>query len=72
MPPTDLAWLARAFDLAERGRYSVSPNPMVGAVVVRGGRVVGEGFHRKAGGLRMPRSWPCVGPDAPRAARTST
>ena len=50
MPPTDLAWLERAFDLAERGRYSVSPNPMVGAVVVRGGRVVGEGFHRKAGG----------------------
>ena len=50
MPPTDLAWLGRAFDLAERGRYSVSPNPMVGAVVVRGGRVVGEGFHRRAGG----------------------
>jgi len=50
MPPTDLAWLGRAFDLAERGRYSVSPNPMVGAVVVRGGRVVGEGFHRQAGG----------------------
>jgi diaminohydroxyphosphoribosylaminopyrimidine deaminase/5-amino-6-(5-phosphoribosylamino)uracil reductase len=50
MPPTDLAWLGRAFELAERGRYSVSPNPMVGAVVVRGGRVVGEGFHRQAGG----------------------
>jgi len=50
MPPTDLAWLERAFALAERGRYSVSPNPMVGAVVVRGGRVVGEGFHRRAGG----------------------
>ena len=50
MPPTDLTWLGRAFDLAERGRYSVSPNPMVGAVVVRGGRVVGEGFHRRAGG----------------------
>jgi len=50
MPPTELGWLERAFDLAERGRYSVSPNPMVGAVVVRGGRVVGEAFHRKAGG----------------------
>ena len=50
MPPTELAWLERAFDLAERGRYSVSPNPMVGAVVVRGGRVVGQGHHRKAGG----------------------
>jgi diaminohydroxyphosphoribosylaminopyrimidine deaminase/5-amino-6-(5-phosphoribosylamino)uracil reductase len=40
----------RALDLAERGRYTVSPNPMVGAVVVRGGRVVGTGFHRNAGG----------------------
>ena len=41
--------MERAFALAERGRYSVSPNPMVGAVVVRDGRVVGEGFHRRAG-----------------------
>jgi diaminohydroxyphosphoribosylaminopyrimidine deaminase/5-amino-6-(5-phosphoribosylamino)uracil reductase len=39
-----------AFDLAESGRYSVSPNPMVGAVLVRGGRVVGKGFHERAGG----------------------
>ena len=50
MPPTELGWLDRAFDLAERGRYCVSPNPMVGAVIVRGGRVVSEAFHRKAGG----------------------
>ena len=50
MPPTDFAWLDRALDLAEKGRYTVSPNPMVGAVVVRGGRAVGEGFHRQAGG----------------------
>ena len=42
--------MARAFELAERGRYSVSPNPMVGAVVVSGNRIVGEGFHRRAGG----------------------
>ena len=46
----DAAYLERAFELAERGRYSASPNPMVGAVVVRGGRIVGEGFHRRAGG----------------------
>ncbi len=50
MPPTELGWLERAFDLAERGRYSVAPNPMVGAVVVRGGRVLGQGFHHRAGG----------------------
>ena len=49
MPPTDLTFLERAFSLAERGRYSVSPNPMVGAVVVRNGRIVGEGHHRRAG-----------------------
>ena len=46
----DLKWMARAFQLAERGRWTVSPNPMVGAVLVRKGRVVGEGFHRRAGG----------------------
>jgi diaminohydroxyphosphoribosylaminopyrimidine deaminase/5-amino-6-(5-phosphoribosylamino)uracil reductase len=40
----------RAFALAERGRYTVSPNPMVGAVIVKNGRVVGEGWHRRAGG----------------------
>jgi diaminohydroxyphosphoribosylaminopyrimidine deaminase/5-amino-6-(5-phosphoribosylamino)uracil reductase len=41
--------MGRALRLAEKGRYSTSPNPMVGAVLVRGGRVVGEGFHRRAG-----------------------
>jgi diaminohydroxyphosphoribosylaminopyrimidine deaminase/5-amino-6-(5-phosphoribosylamino)uracil reductase len=44
------AWMERAFELAERGRYSVSPNPMVGAVLVKNGRAVGEGWHRRAGG----------------------
>jgi len=50
MPRIDLRWLDRAFDLAEKGRYGVAPNPMVGAVLVRAGRVVGEGWHRRAGG----------------------
>jgi diaminohydroxyphosphoribosylaminopyrimidine deaminase / 5-amino-6-(5-phosphoribosylamino)uracil reductase len=45
----DEAWMARAVALAEGGRGTVSPNPMVGAVLVRDGRVVGEGFHRAAG-----------------------
>jgi diaminohydroxyphosphoribosylaminopyrimidine deaminase/5-amino-6-(5-phosphoribosylamino)uracil reductase len=45
----DEAWMARAVALAEGGRGIVSPNPMVGAVLVRDGRVVGEGFHRAAG-----------------------
>lgn len=46
----DPSFLDRALELAERGRYGVSPNPMVGAVVVARGRVVGEGYHRRAGG----------------------
>lgn len=44
------AWMRRALDLAARGRGTTSPNPMVGAVLVRDGQVVGEGFHRAPGG----------------------
>ena len=46
----DERWMARALALAERGRGLCSPNPMVGAVVVSEGRLVGEGFHARAGG----------------------
>jgi diaminohydroxyphosphoribosylaminopyrimidine deaminase/5-amino-6-(5-phosphoribosylamino)uracil reductase len=45
----DEAWMGRAVALAEGGRGSTSPNPMVGAVLVREGRVVGEGFHLAVG-----------------------
>ncbi len=38
-----------ALELAERGRGKTSPNPMVGAVIVKNGRVVGRGYHKKAG-----------------------
>lgn len=41
--------MRRALDLAERGRYSVSPNPMVGALIVRDGAVLAEGWHERAG-----------------------
>lgn len=41
--------MRRAIRLAERGRGRVNPNPMVGAVVVRHGHVVGEGWHRAPG-----------------------
>jgi diaminohydroxyphosphoribosylaminopyrimidine deaminase/5-amino-6-(5-phosphoribosylamino)uracil reductase len=41
--------MRRALDLAARGRYFVSPNPMVGCVIVRDGNVIGEGWHRRAG-----------------------
>lgn len=46
----DVALLERAVDLAERGRRSVSPNPLVGAVVSRDGQVLGEGWHAQLGG----------------------
>ena len=48
--PGDAAWMARALELADAGWGRVSPNPLVGAVVVRDGRVVGEGAHREFGG----------------------
>ena len=41
--------MARCIELAKGGRGYTSPNPMVGAVVVREGRIIGEGFHRKCG-----------------------
>ena len=42
--------LTRALELAERGRGTTYPNPVVGAVVVRDGEVVGEGWHERKGG----------------------
>jgi diaminohydroxyphosphoribosylaminopyrimidine deaminase / 5-amino-6-(5-phosphoribosylamino)uracil reductase len=45
-----VTFLERALELAERGRGSTHPNPVVGAVVVRDGAVVGEGWHERAGG----------------------
>jgi diaminohydroxyphosphoribosylaminopyrimidine deaminase / 5-amino-6-(5-phosphoribosylamino)uracil reductase len=42
--------LARALELAERGRGTTHPNPVVGAVVVSDGQVVGEGWHERKGG----------------------
>jgi diaminohydroxyphosphoribosylaminopyrimidine deaminase / 5-amino-6-(5-phosphoribosylamino)uracil reductase len=48
--PDDGAWMRRALALAERGWGHTAPNPMVGAVVVRDGSVVGEGWHGHYGG----------------------
>lgn len=53
---TDQAHLGRALELAERGRGRVSPNPLVGAVVVRDGEVIGEGFHAELGDLHAERA----------------
>ena len=53
---TDRAHLQRALELAEGGRGRVSPNPLVGAVIVRDGDVIGEGFHAELGGLHAERA----------------
>jgi diaminohydroxyphosphoribosylaminopyrimidine deaminase/5-amino-6-(5-phosphoribosylamino)uracil reductase len=42
--------MERALELAERGRGTTRPNPLVGAVVVRNGEIVGEGWHERPGG----------------------
>ena len=42
-------FMRRALFLAEQGRYSTSPNPMVGCVIVRDGAIVSEGWHKRAG-----------------------
>lgn len=46
---SDRLYLDRAYELAARGIGNTAPNPPVGAVVVRGGRIVGEGYHHRAG-----------------------
>jgi len=47
--PDDQRHMARALELAARGLYTTTPNPRVGCVIVNGARVVGEGWHEKAG-----------------------
>jgi len=42
--------MQRAIELAEQGRGRTSPNPLVGAVIVKGNKIVGEGYHQKVGG----------------------
>jgi diaminohydroxyphosphoribosylaminopyrimidine deaminase/5-amino-6-(5-phosphoribosylamino)uracil reductase len=53
---TDRSHLARASELAGRGRGRVSPNPLVGAVLVRDGEIIGEGWHAELGGLHAERA----------------
>ncbi|MDC8832768.1 bifunctional diaminohydroxyphosphoribosylaminopyrimidine deaminase/5-amino-6-(5-phosphoribosylamino)uracil reductase RibD [Alteromonas gilva] len=46
---TDEYWMARAVQLAARGRYTTSPNPRVGCVIVKNNQAIGEGYHIQAG-----------------------
>ena len=53
---TDADYMAQALALAERGAGWTSPNPMVGAVIVRDGAVLGEGWHARCGGPHAERA----------------
>ncbi len=67
--PQETAWMQRALTLAARGRGRVEPNPMVGCVLVRGRKIVGEGYHRRFG---RPHAEVEAIRDAGSAARGST
>lgn len=53
---TDKEYMLRAIELAKRGRGWTNPNPMVGAVIVKNGRIIGEGYHIKCGELHAERN----------------
>lgn len=61
----------RCLELAKIGEYYVAPNPMVGAVLVRDGKIISEGWHEQFGGphaevncLKTPSSSPCLGEES--------
>lgn len=56
---TDEEYMRIAIDLAEHGRGWTAPNPVVGAVIVKDGRIIGQGYHRRYGELHAERQ--CAG-----------
>ena len=53
---TDRDYMERAIMLAQKGMGWTAPNPMVGAVIVKDGRIIGEGWHRRCGDLHAERN----------------
>ena len=53
---TDKEYMLRAISLAKKGEGWTNPNPMVGAVIVKDGRIIGEGYHKKYGELHAERN----------------
>lgn len=53
---TDEQLMLRAIELAKQGIGFVNPNPLVGAVIVKDGRIIGEGYHERCGGLHAERN----------------
>lgn len=52
----DTNYILRCLEFARRGSGVVSPNPMVGCVIVKNGNVIGEGYHQRYGGLHAERN----------------
>ena len=52
----DKCYMERAIALAKKGIGFTSPNPMVGAVIVKDGKIIGEGYHERCGGLHAERN----------------
>ncbi len=65
----DTRYMRRALALAEKGRAGTHPNPMVGCILVRGGKIIGTGWHKKVGG---PHAEPQALKRAGRRAKGST
>ena len=53
---TDQNYMLQALQLAKQGEGWTNPNPMVGAVIVKNGRIIGKGYHKKCGGLHAERN----------------
>lgn len=61
-------YMKRAIELAQKGRGFTNPNPMVGAVVVKDGRIIGEGYHERYGELHAERNALAACTDSPAGA----
>lgn len=53
---TDYDYMSRAIELAKNGEGAVDPNPLVGAVIVKNNKIIGEGYHKKYGDLHAERN----------------
>lgn len=53
---TDREYMTRAIELAKRGKGWTNPNPLVGAVIVKNGKIIGEGYHARYGELHAERN----------------
>jgi diaminohydroxyphosphoribosylaminopyrimidine deaminase/5-amino-6-(5-phosphoribosylamino)uracil reductase len=53
---TDELYMRRVLELAERGRERVAPNPMVGCIIVKNERIIGEGWHQEYGRAHAERN----------------